>query len=266
MGMVHSQIHAAAQQEEGTPLKKWLDEIGESLTGRDGFRRISFGDKGSSDQDETPFSVGLFHPTYIISVTQIRFAGQMFFQVNDSTLLLHCIYRNVQLKSKGVLTTQIFAETHPAVVAEQMGIGATTTEKFSDKNSYGAVSMFFSTSKSKCSFVKVDLESFGHIISGMKRTTPWYENWHSKLIGYDGEINSKKRISIVVTNRLSRAQVDLLTCHVFYVVKLYIGGLQELIAIQTLLTELVVTECQTIAFRIQKWSPSPYFDSSVTTS
>ncbi|KAF5208064.1 Calcium-transporting ATPase 1, endoplasmic reticulum-type [Thalictrum thalictroides] len=31
--MVHSHIHAAAQEEEGTTsLKKWLDEFGESLT------------------------------------------------------------------------------------------------------------------------------------------------------------------------------------------------------------------------------------------
>ncbi|KAF5192549.1 hypothetical protein FRX31_017864 [Thalictrum thalictroides] len=30
--MVHSHIHAAAQEEEGTSLKKWLDEFGELLT------------------------------------------------------------------------------------------------------------------------------------------------------------------------------------------------------------------------------------------
>ncbi|KAF5190752.1 aspartyl protease family protein 1-like [Thalictrum thalictroides] len=45
--------------------------------GRDGFGRISFGDKGSSDQVETPFSVSLFHPTYNITVTQIRVGSSL---------------------------------------------------------------------------------------------------------------------------------------------------------------------------------------------
>ncbi|KAL9245625.1 hypothetical protein vseg_019252 [Gypsophila vaccaria] len=40
--------------------------------GRDGVGRISFGDKGSSDQNETPFNVNPLHPTYNITVTQIR--------------------------------------------------------------------------------------------------------------------------------------------------------------------------------------------------
>ncbi|PIA55422.1 hypothetical protein AQUCO_00700010v1 [Aquilegia coerulea] len=45
--------------------------------GRDGFGRISFGDKGSSDQDETPFSISLFHPTYNITITQIRVGSNL---------------------------------------------------------------------------------------------------------------------------------------------------------------------------------------------
>ncbi|KAL5714656.1 hypothetical protein ACHQM5_016587 [Ranunculus cassubicifolius] len=40
--------------------------------GRDGVGRISFGDKGSPQQDETPFIIDSLHPTYNISVTQIR--------------------------------------------------------------------------------------------------------------------------------------------------------------------------------------------------
>ncbi|KAK3037142.1 hypothetical protein RJ639_031029 [Escallonia herrerae] len=40
--------------------------------GRDGTGRINFGDKGSLDQEETPFNVNSLHPTYNISVTQIR--------------------------------------------------------------------------------------------------------------------------------------------------------------------------------------------------
>ncbi|XP_039138121.1 aspartyl protease family protein 1 isoform X2 [Dioscorea cayenensis subsp. rotundata] len=36
--------------------------------GRDGVGRISFGDRGSSDQNETPFSVNKVHPTYNISI------------------------------------------------------------------------------------------------------------------------------------------------------------------------------------------------------
>ncbi|OVA05842.1 Peptidase A1 [Macleaya cordata] len=40
--------------------------------GTDGIGRISFGDKGSSDQEETPFNVRQLHPTYNISVTQIK--------------------------------------------------------------------------------------------------------------------------------------------------------------------------------------------------
>ncbi|KAI8020042.1 Aspartyl protease family protein 1 [Camellia lanceoleosa] len=37
----------------------------------DGIGRISFGDKGSSEQGETPFNLGQSHPTYNISITQI---------------------------------------------------------------------------------------------------------------------------------------------------------------------------------------------------
>ncbi|KAK3014994.1 hypothetical protein RJ639_007247 [Escallonia herrerae] len=40
--------------------------------GRDETGRINFGDKGSLDQEETPFNVNSLHPTYNISVTQIR--------------------------------------------------------------------------------------------------------------------------------------------------------------------------------------------------
>ncbi|KAM3709857.1 hypothetical protein ACJW31_02G206100 [Castanea mollissima] len=40
--------------------------------GRDGIGRISFGDKGSSDQEETPFNLNPSHPTYNITVTQIQ--------------------------------------------------------------------------------------------------------------------------------------------------------------------------------------------------
>ncbi|CAK9143564.1 unnamed protein product [Ilex paraguariensis] len=39
--------------------------------GPDGLGRIVFGDKGTSDQGETPFNIGQLHPTYNISVTQI---------------------------------------------------------------------------------------------------------------------------------------------------------------------------------------------------
>ncbi|KAJ0969857.1 hypothetical protein J5N97_022734 [Dioscorea zingiberensis] len=39
--------------------------------GRDGIGRISFGDRGSSDQKETPFSVNKVHPTYNISIVGI---------------------------------------------------------------------------------------------------------------------------------------------------------------------------------------------------
>ncbi|KAF3790992.1 Aspartic proteinase-like protein 1, partial [Nymphaea thermarum] len=40
--------------------------------GSDGFGRINFGDKGTSDQEETPFVVSQSHPTYQINVTDIR--------------------------------------------------------------------------------------------------------------------------------------------------------------------------------------------------
>ncbi|MCL7043767.1 hypothetical protein MKW94_003073, partial [Papaver nudicaule] len=39
--------------------------------GPDGIGRISFGDKGSKDQDETPFNLGQQHRTYNVSVTQL---------------------------------------------------------------------------------------------------------------------------------------------------------------------------------------------------
>jgi hypothetical protein len=40
--------------------------------GRDGIGRISFGDKGSLDQDETPFNLNPSHPTYNITINQVR--------------------------------------------------------------------------------------------------------------------------------------------------------------------------------------------------
>ncbi|KAK4843227.1 hypothetical protein QYF36_005551 [Acer negundo] len=40
--------------------------------GHDGIGRISFGDKGSPDQEETPFNINPLHPTYNITITQIR--------------------------------------------------------------------------------------------------------------------------------------------------------------------------------------------------
>ncbi|KAJ9172623.1 hypothetical protein P3X46_015838 [Hevea brasiliensis] len=40
--------------------------------GSDGVGRISFGDKGSPDQEETPFNLNPSHPTYNVTVTQIR--------------------------------------------------------------------------------------------------------------------------------------------------------------------------------------------------
>ncbi|KAJ6678171.1 ASPARTYL PROTEASE FAMILY PROTEIN 1-LIKE [Salix viminalis] len=40
--------------------------------GHDGIGRISFGDKGSPDQQETPFNVNPTHPTYNVTVTQVR--------------------------------------------------------------------------------------------------------------------------------------------------------------------------------------------------
>lgn len=39
--------------------------------GADGTGRISFGDRGSSGQGETPFNIGQRHPTYNVTVTQI---------------------------------------------------------------------------------------------------------------------------------------------------------------------------------------------------
>ncbi|PKI59925.1 hypothetical protein CRG98_019698 [Punica granatum] len=53
--------------------------------GRDGVGRINFGDKGSIDQDETPFNFNPLHPTYNISVTQIR-VGMTMIDVNISAL------------------------------------------------------------------------------------------------------------------------------------------------------------------------------------
>ncbi|XP_057492633.1 aspartyl protease family protein 1-like [Actinidia eriantha] len=40
--------------------------------GPDGIGRISFGDKGSSGQGETPFNLGNSHPTYNVSVAQVN--------------------------------------------------------------------------------------------------------------------------------------------------------------------------------------------------
>nr|XP_043608127.1 aspartyl protease family protein 1-like isoform X2 [Erigeron canadensis] len=44
--------------------------------GHDGTGRISFGDKGSIDQEETPFCFDASHPTYTITATQLRFHAQ----------------------------------------------------------------------------------------------------------------------------------------------------------------------------------------------
>ncbi|CAL1394353.1 unnamed protein product [Linum trigynum] len=40
--------------------------------GSDGVGRINFGDKGSPDQEETPFNLNPSHPTYNITVTRVR--------------------------------------------------------------------------------------------------------------------------------------------------------------------------------------------------
>ncbi|KAK9037936.1 hypothetical protein V6N11_022834 [Hibiscus sabdariffa] len=43
--------------------------------GYDGVGRITFGNKGSSDQGETPLNLRQSHPTYNVSVTQIKVGG-----------------------------------------------------------------------------------------------------------------------------------------------------------------------------------------------
>ncbi|KAK8694534.1 hypothetical protein V6N13_072083 [Hibiscus sabdariffa] len=43
--------------------------------GSDGVGRITFGDRGSSDQGETPFNLGHQLPTYNVSITQINVGG-----------------------------------------------------------------------------------------------------------------------------------------------------------------------------------------------
>ncbi|POO00800.1 Aspartic peptidase [Trema orientale] len=53
--------------------------------GQDGIGRISFGDKGSPDQEETPFNLHPSHPTYDISATQIR-VGTTLFDVDLAAL------------------------------------------------------------------------------------------------------------------------------------------------------------------------------------
>ncbi|KAL7143719.1 hypothetical protein ABFS83_08G211100 [Erythranthe nasuta] len=40
--------------------------------GQDGKGRINFGDKGSLDQEETPFNMNSLHPTYNVNVNQVR--------------------------------------------------------------------------------------------------------------------------------------------------------------------------------------------------
>ncbi|KAI7750980.1 hypothetical protein M8C21_008048 [Ambrosia artemisiifolia] len=45
--------------------------------GHDGAGRISFGDKGSLDQEVTPFNVESSHPTYNITVTQLRVGSSL---------------------------------------------------------------------------------------------------------------------------------------------------------------------------------------------
>ncbi|KAJ9703813.1 hypothetical protein PVL29_005190 [Vitis rotundifolia] len=74
--------------------------------GADGIGRISFGDKGSPDQEETPFNLNALHPTYNITVTQVRVGTTLidldFTALFDSgtsfTYLVDPIYTNV-LKS-----------------------------------------------------------------------------------------------------------------------------------------------------------------------
>uniref|UniRef100_A0A5B7A4H9 Putative aspartic proteinase-like protein 1 n=1 Tax=Davidia involucrata TaxID=16924 RepID=A0A5B7A4H9_DAVIN len=53
--------------------------------GPNGTGRISFGDKGSSDQGETPFNLKQSHPTYNVSVTQI-IVGENVTDVNFSVI------------------------------------------------------------------------------------------------------------------------------------------------------------------------------------
>ncbi|CAL5035345.1 unnamed protein product [Urochloa decumbens] len=45
--------------------------------GRDGIGRISFGDQGSSDQEETPLDINQQHPTYAISITGISIGNNV---------------------------------------------------------------------------------------------------------------------------------------------------------------------------------------------
>ncbi|GAB4847585.1 hypothetical protein Ancab_026647 [Ancistrocladus abbreviatus] len=53
--------------------------------GRDGVGRINFGDKGSTEQQETPFNVNPLHPTYNVSVTQIQ-AGMTIINLDFAAL------------------------------------------------------------------------------------------------------------------------------------------------------------------------------------
>lgn len=53
--------------------------------GRDGTGRISFGDKGSVDQEETPFTFNPLHPTYNVTVAQVR-VGTNIFDLEFQTL------------------------------------------------------------------------------------------------------------------------------------------------------------------------------------
>lgn len=53
--------------------------------GPDGIGRITFGDKGSSDQGETPFNIRRLHPTYNISINQIS-VGEKTTDLNFSAI------------------------------------------------------------------------------------------------------------------------------------------------------------------------------------
>ncbi|XP_027935280.1 aspartyl protease family protein 1-like isoform X1 [Vigna unguiculata] len=53
--------------------------------GSDGIGRISFGDKGSFDQDETPFNLNPSHLAYNVAVTQVR-VGITLIDVEFTTL------------------------------------------------------------------------------------------------------------------------------------------------------------------------------------
>ncbi|PSS00450.1 Aspartyl protease family protein [Actinidia chinensis var. chinensis] len=82
--------------------------------GRDGIGRISFGDKGSSGQGETPFNLRNSHPSYNVSMTQISVgdkvtnlsfsaifdSGTSFTYLNDPAYTIISESFNSQVKEK----------------------------------------------------------------------------------------------------------------------------------------------------------------------